>query len=181
MREESIAFIFIVLEDADLEAAARVGVRARYQNTGQSCIAAKRFIIVDAVYRQFEERFLAETRALKVGDPLDRETRIGPLARPDLLDDLDRQVQESVARGARLLLGGNRRAGRGYFYHPTVLTEVPPDTPAACEEVFGPVAALMSVRDADEAVRVANSSPYGLGSNLWTSDLDSGTPSGARD
>jgi acyl-CoA reductase-like NAD-dependent aldehyde dehydrogenase len=162
---------FIVLEDADLEAAARVGVRARYQNTGQSCIAAKRFIIVDAVYRQFEEKFLAETLALKVGDPLERETRIGPLARPDLLDDLDRQVQQSVARGARLLLGGNRRAGRGYFYHPTVLTKVPPDSPAACEEVFGPVAALMSVRDADEAVHVANSSPYGLGSNLWTSDL----------
>jgi len=162
---------FIVLEDADLETAASVGVRARYQNTGQSCIAAKRFIIVDALYRQFEERFLAETKAMKVGDPLDRETRIGPLARPDLRDDLDRQVRGSVARGARLLVGGDRRSGRGYFYNPTVLSEVPPDTPAACEEVFGPVAALMRVRDADEAVRVANSSPYGLGSSLWTSDL----------
>jgi acyl-CoA reductase-like NAD-dependent aldehyde dehydrogenase len=162
---------FIVLEDADLEAAARAAVRARYQNTGQSCIAAKRFIIVDALYRQFEEGFLAETRALKVGDPLDRETRIGPLARPDLRDDLDRQVRESVARGARLLMGGQRRTGPGYFYNPTVLAEVTPDTPAGREEVFGPVAALMRVRNADEAVRVANGSPYGLGSSLWTSDL----------
>jgi succinate-semialdehyde dehydrogenase/glutarate-semialdehyde dehydrogenase len=162
---------FIVLDDADLEAAARVGVRARFQNTGQSCIAAKRFIVHEAVWHEFQERFLAEVRALKVGDPMDRETRVGPLARPDLLDDLDRQVRGSLARGARLLLGGRRRDGRGYFYHPTVISDVPPDAPAAREEVFGPVAAFMKVRDADEAIRVANNSPYGLGSNLWTSDL----------
>jgi succinate-semialdehyde dehydrogenase/glutarate-semialdehyde dehydrogenase len=162
---------FIVLDDAALEAAARVGVRARFQNTGQSCIAAKRFIIHEAVWHEFQERFLAEVRALKVGDPMDRETRVGPLARPDLLDDLDRQVHDSLARGARLLLGGQRRAGRGYFYDPTVISDVPADAPAACEEVFGPVAALMKVRDTDEAIRLANSSPYGLGSNLWTSDL----------
>lgn len=162
---------FIVLDDADLEAAARIGVRARFQNTGQSCIAAKRFIIHEAVWHEFQERFLAGVRALKVGDPMDRETRVGPLARPDLLDDLDRQVHDSLARGARLLLGGRRRDGRGYFYHPTVISDVPADAPAACEEVFGPVAALMKVRDADEAIRIANSSPYGLGSNLWTSDL----------
>jgi succinate-semialdehyde dehydrogenase/glutarate-semialdehyde dehydrogenase len=162
---------FIVLEDADLEAAARMGVRARYQNTGQSCIAAKRFIIVEKVWREYQDRFLAEVQALKVGDPMDRETRVGPLARRDLMDDLDRQVRDSVARGARVLSGGCRREGRGYFYHPTVLSEVTPDSPAACEEVFGPVAALMKVRDADEALRVANNSPYGLGSNLWTSDL----------
>jgi len=162
---------FIVLEDADLEAAARTGVRARFQNTGQSCIAAKRFIVVEAVSREFQERFLAGTAALKVGDPMERDTRIGPLARRDLMDDLDRQVRDSVARGARVLLGGKRREGRGYFYGPTVLTEVLPGSPAACEEVFGPVAALMRVRDAEEAVRVANDSPYGLGSSLWTSDL----------
>jgi succinate-semialdehyde dehydrogenase/glutarate-semialdehyde dehydrogenase len=162
---------FIVLDDADLEAAARIGVRARFQNTGQSCIAAKRFIVHEGAWHEFQERFLAEVQALKVGDPMDRETRVGPLARPDLLDDLDRQVRDSLARGARLILGGRRRDGRGYFYHPTVLSDVPPDAPAACEEVFGPVAALMKVRDPDEAVRVANSSPYGLGSNLWTSDL----------
>jgi acyl-CoA reductase-like NAD-dependent aldehyde dehydrogenase len=162
---------FIVLEDADLEAAARIGARARYQNTGQSCIAAKRFIIVDAAYREFRDRFVTEVKALKIGNPMERDTRIGPLARPDLLDDLDRQVRESMQRGARLLLGGRCRGGRGYYYEATVLSEVPPDTPASCEEVFGPVAALMNARDAEDAIRVANSSPYGLGSNLWTSDL----------
>jgi acyl-CoA reductase-like NAD-dependent aldehyde dehydrogenase len=162
---------FIVLEDADIQAAACTAVRARYQNTGQSCIAAKRFIAVASIAREFEERFVAETRALKVGDPADRSTAIGPLARRDLIDDLDRQVQASISCGARLLLGGRRREGRGFFYNPTVLSEVPLDSPAACEEVFGPVAALMRVRDADEAVRVANRSPYGLGSSLWTSDL----------
>ncbi|MBZ5496704.1 MAG: NAD-dependent succinate-semialdehyde dehydrogenase [Acidobacteriia bacterium] len=162
---------FIVLEDADLAVAARVGVRARYQNTGQSCIAAKRFIVVDAVWQEYQERFLAEVQALKIGDPMDRETRVGPLARRDLMDDLDRQVRDSVARGARVLLGGRRCGGRGYFYHPTVISEVPLDAAAACEEVFGPVAALMRVRNADEAVQVANSSPYGLGSAVWTSDL----------
>lgn len=162
---------FIVLEDADLEAAARVGVRARYQNTGQSCIAAKRFLVVASVWNEYLERFLTEVRALKMGNPVERDIRIGPLARPDLLDDLDRQVRASVALGARLLLGGERLGGRGNFYHPTVLTEVPPDAPAGCEEVFGPVAALMRVRDAEEAVRIANNSPYGLGSNVWTADI----------
>ncbi len=162
---------FIVLEDADLEAAARAGVRARYQNTGQSCIAAKRFIVMEKVWQQYQDLFLTEVKTLKIGDPTDRATRIGPLARPDLLDDLDRQVHRSVERGAKLLLGGNRRAGRGNFYHPTVLSEVPPDSPAGCEEVFGPVAALMRVRNEDEAIEVANSTPYGLGSSIWTSDL----------
>jgi acyl-CoA reductase-like NAD-dependent aldehyde dehydrogenase len=162
---------FIVLEDADLEASVRMGVRARYQNTGQSCIAAKRFLIVEAVWKEFQERFLSEVSMLKMGDPMDRDTRIGPLARHDLMDDLDRQVRESAARGARILVGGRRNGGRGYFYQPTVLSEVPLDSAAAREEVFGPVAALIRVRDADEAIRVANSSPYGLGSNIWTSDL----------
>ena len=162
---------FIVLEDADIQTAARAAVRARYQNAGQSCIAAKRFITVASIAQEFEERFVAETRALKVGDPADRSTAIGPLARRDLIDDLDRQVQASISRGARLLLGGQRREGRGYYYNPTVLSEVPLDSPAACEEVFGPVAVLMKVRNAEEAVRAANSSPYGLGSSLWTSDL----------
>ena len=162
---------FIVLEDADIQAAARTAVRARYQNTGQSCIAAKRFITVDSIAKEFEERFVAETEALKVGDPADRSTAIGPMARRDLIGDLDRQVHASVSSGARLLLGGRRREGRGYYYHPTVLSEVPLDSPAGCEEVFGPVAALMRARNAEEAVRAANSSPYGLGSSLWTSDL----------
>ncbi len=162
---------FIVLDDADLAGAARTGVRARYQNTGQSCIAAKRFIIVEKVWQEYLDRFMAEVQALKVGDPADRETRIGPLARRDLTDDLDRQVRDSVARGARVLLGGRRLTGRGFFYQPTVLADVPDDAAAACEEVFGPVAALMKVRDAETAIRLANNSVYGLGAAIWTSDL----------
>jgi len=162
---------FIVMEDADVAAAARTGVRARYQNTGQSCIAAKRFIIMDAVWSEFVERFLDGVRALKVGDPMDRETRIGPLARRDLVDELDRQVRESVACGARVLLGGRRHGTRGYYYEPTVLSEVSLHSPAASEEVFGPVAALIRVRNEEDAIRVANSCDYGLGANLWTNDL----------
>ena len=163
---------FIVLEDADLEAAVRTGVRARYQNTGQSCIAAKRFIVAEKIFDDFQERFVAAVRELKIGDPTDRATQIGPLARKDLIGSLERQVHESVAQGAKLLTGGKRRAGTGYFFEPAVLTNVATTMPASCEEVFGPVAALFRARDADEAVRIANSSPYGLGSNLWTRDLE---------
>jgi len=163
---------FIVLEDADLEGAVSFGVRARYQNAGQSCIAAKRFIVAEPVYRRFQQSFVEATLRLKVGNPADRAIQVGPLARRDLLDDLERQVNESLAQGATLLLGGKRRAGRGCFFEPTVLGDVPPEAPAAREEVFGPVAALMMARDAEDAVRIANSSPYGLGSNLWTSDLE---------
>jgi acyl-CoA reductase-like NAD-dependent aldehyde dehydrogenase len=162
---------FIVLEDADLDAAAHIGARARFQNTGQSCIAAKRFIVVEAVWEEYLARFLEEVGNLPVGNPMARETRIGPLARPDLLDDLDRQVRDSLACGARLHLGGRRMEGRGYFYPPTVLADVPKDAPAACEEVFGPVAAMIKVQNADEAVRIANHSPFGLGSSLWTANL----------
>ena len=162
---------FIVLEDAELPAAVEMGVRARYQNTGQSCIAAKRFIVVESLFDQFRERFVDAVRGLRVGDPMDRGTQIGPLARDDLRDTLDQQVNESVRRGARVLTGGARRPGRGYFFEPTVLTDVRPEMPASCEEVFGPVAALIRVRDAHEAIAVANDSPYGLGANLWTADL----------
>jgi succinate-semialdehyde dehydrogenase/glutarate-semialdehyde dehydrogenase len=165
---------FLVLEDADLEAAARMGVRARYQNTGQSCIAAKRFIVMEPVWEEYLERFGSEVKALKVGDPMDRETRIGPLARREFIDDLDRQVRESVARGARVLVGGRRIVGRGFYYQPTILSDVPPDAPAACEEVFGPVAAMIQVKSEEEAIQVANRTPYGLGSNVWTSDLARG-------
>ena len=163
---------FIVLEDADLELAVATAIKARYQNTGQSCIAAKRFIAVEPVAAEFQERFVAGTRSLRIGDPLDRSTQIGPLARADLRDALELQVRESVRQGARLLVGGSRRPGRGYFFEPGVLADVQPRMPAASEEVFGPVAALMVAKDAEEAIRLANESVYGLGASLWTSDLD---------
>jgi acyl-CoA reductase-like NAD-dependent aldehyde dehydrogenase len=162
---------FIVLADADLPAAVETGVRARFQNAGQSCIAAKRFIVEAAVFDDFQERFVVAVRRLRVGDPLLRSTQLGPLARDDLRAALEQQVQISTRRGARVLTGGSRRAGRGYFFEPTVLTDVTSDMPASCEEVFGPVAALLRARDADAAIALANQSPYGLGANLWTADL----------
>jgi succinate-semialdehyde dehydrogenase / glutarate-semialdehyde dehydrogenase len=161
----------IVLDDADLAAAVTTGVRARYQNTGQSCIAAKRFIVVEDVFRDFQERFVEAVRGLRVGDPTDSRTQIGPLARDDLRATLEQQVQRSVAQGAKVLVGGARRPGRGFFFEPTVVTRVRSSMPASCEEVFGPVAALMQVRNADEAIQVANDSPFGLGASLWTRDL----------
>jgi acyl-CoA reductase-like NAD-dependent aldehyde dehydrogenase len=162
---------FIVLADADVAAAAQVGVRARYQNAGQSCIAAKRFIVAAPVFEEFRQRFVEAVQALRVGDPTDRSTQIGPLARGDLRDDLERQVVRSVEQGARLLAGGARPAGLGYFFAPTVLSEVAPEMPVAAEEVFGPVAALIRVRDPNEAIRAANQSPFGLGASLWTRDI----------
>ncbi len=165
---------FIVLADADVEAAAAVATRARNQNAGQSCIAAKRFLVEDGVRADFERRFAAKVAALRVGDPLDPETQIGPLARADLRETLERQVAGSLAMGARLLTGGTRRGGTGYFYEPTVVADVTPEMPVFREETFGPVAAIASVGDADEAVAYANDSPYGLGGNLWTRDEERG-------
>ena len=162
---------YIVLADADLDAAAKVGARARNQNNGQSCIAAKRFIAVEPVARDFERRFTAEVQALRVGDPLDPRTQIGPLARADLRETLERQVRESVRMGARVLTGGERGEGKGWYYQPTVLADVTEDMPVFKEETFGPVAAVLRVRDAEDAVRVANDSAYGLGASLWTRDL----------
>jgi succinate-semialdehyde dehydrogenase/glutarate-semialdehyde dehydrogenase len=165
---------FIVLADADLETAAATAVRARSQNTGQSCIAAKRFIVVDSVASDFERRFAKGVEDLVVGDPMDPKTQIGPLARRDLLDTLERQVDASVRAGARVLTGGERLTGTGYFFRPTVLANVTSDMPAFREETFGPVAAVVRVRDADEAVRAANDSAYGLGASIWTRDASSG-------
>ena len=162
---------FVVLEDADLAAAAASAVRSRFQNGGQSCIAAKRFIVVARVGEEFERRFADGIRALKVGDPTDRNVDVGPLARADLRDTVDRQVRESVTQGARVVFGGAPRAGRGYFYQPTLLTNVKLEMPAWREELFGPVAVLVPAPDTDAAIALANDTIYGLGANLWTRDL----------
>jgi succinate-semialdehyde dehydrogenase/glutarate-semialdehyde dehydrogenase len=164
---------FIVLEDADVKTAATVACRARNQNNGQSCIAAKRFIVADSIAEEFEQHFTAAVAALKVGDPKDRANNVGPLARADLVDDLERQVKESVKKGAKVLTGGKRvDDSGGYFYEPTVLTGVKPGMPVYNEETFGPVAAVIRVRDAEEALRVANDTEFGLGSSIWTKDIE---------
>ncbi len=163
---------FVVLDDAPLDRAARVGVDARTKNNGQACIAAKRFIVVDDVYEEFKERFIDEMDALTVGDPTAPETDVGPLAREDLLEKLEEQVQASVDAGADVLLGGETLDREGYFYAPTVLENVPETAPAACDELFGPVASLFRVPDEAAAVELANDTEYGLGASVWTSDLD---------
>lgn len=165
---------FIVLADADLDAAARVGARARNQNSGQSCIAAKRFIVEESVADDFTARFAEAVDALRVGDPLLQTTDVGPLARGDLRDTLERQVAESLAMGAQLLVGGRRPGGPGFFYPPTVLDGATATMPIVCEETFGPVAAIVRARDAEHAISLANDSPYGLGAAIWTRDLEAG-------
>src|SRR5256885_9397569 len=158
----------MVLGGGDRGRAATTAVRARNQNNGQSCIAAKRFIVVDSIADEFERRFARGVEDLVVGDPIDPKTQVGPLARRDLLDALERQVDESVRAGARALTGGERISGKGYFFRPTVPAGVTAEMPAFREETFGPVAAVIRVRDADEAVSVANDSAYGLGAAIWT-------------
>ena len=165
---------FIVLDDADLERAARTAAEARLINSGQSCIAAKRFIVVEHVADQFLERFTSEMRARKVGDPLDPTTQVGPQARLDLRENLHRQVQESVQRGAQAILGGQLPRGRGAFYPPTVLVAVEPGMPAFDQETFGPVAAVIRAKDEADAIRIANASSYGLGAAVWTRDAQRG-------
>lgn len=163
---------FIVLPDADLDLAVEMAARARNQNNGQSCIAAKRFIVMNEIADEFEERFVDAVSRLRMGDPALRETNIGPLARADLRDHLAQQVERSRQQGARVVLGGQRPDGRGYFYAPTVLDQVTPEMPAFAEETFGPAAAIMTAKTVDEAVALANDTAYGLGASIWTNDLD---------
>lgn len=162
---------FIVLESADIEAAASTAVTARLLNNGQSCIAAKRFIVADAVADEFEKRLVEKYQVLKVGDPMDENTDIGPLATPGILDDLDQQVRACIEKGAKVLVGGKPLSDRpGNFYLPTILSDFPPGTPADQEEFFGPVALLFRVSDIDAAINRANNIPFGLGASAWTTD-----------
>ena len=165
---------FIVLEDADIPRTAETAAEARLINSGQSCIAAKRFIVVERVADRFVQAFAAAMAGRKVGDPLDPSTAIGPQARLDLRANLHRQVEESVGRGARLLLGGRVPDGPGAFYPPTVLVAVEPGMPAFDQETFGPVAAVVRARDEIDVVRLANASPYGLGASVWTAEPERG-------
>ena len=161
---------FIVMPSADLETAARVAVQARVINNGQSCIAAKRFIVHQDVYDAFAERFVRGMEALRVGDPMDPATDVGPLATAEILAGVEQQVRDTVAAGARVLTGGQRLDRPGFYYAPTVLADIPRNSPAYTEEIFGPVAALFRVKDIDEAIELANDSPFGLGSSAWTRD-----------
>ena len=175
---------FIVMPSADFESALSTAVKARTINAGQSCIAAKRFMIADEIYDEFVNQFVARMRALKVGDPMDEATEIGPLATEQILQGVHDQVQKTIAAGAKLLTGGNRIHGPGFFYEPTVVIDVPKESPAYREEVFGPVAAVFRVRDVADAIGQANDTSFGLGASAWTnepeeqklfvSELDSG-------
>ena len=158
---------FIVMPSASLDDAVATAVKARIVNNGQSCIAAKRFIVHESIGDVFEKRFVAAMEALKVGDPMDEATDVGPLATPKIANDIEKQVRDSVAAGAQLLTGGRRD---GNYYAPTVLARIPPDAPAAREETFGPVASLFRVKDVGEAIAVANDTPFGLGASVWTND-----------
>jgi succinate-semialdehyde dehydrogenase/glutarate-semialdehyde dehydrogenase len=161
---------FIVMPSANLDDAVTTAVKARTINNGQSCIAAKRFIVAADVYDEFERRFVDKMKALRIGDPMEESTEIGPLATPQILDDLVEQVNKAVAAGARVLTGGRKLNRTGNFYEPTVLVDVDPASPVFCEELFGPVAMLFRVADIDEAIRLANATTFGLGSSAWTND-----------
>ena len=161
---------FIVMPSADFNEAVTTAVKARTINNGQSCIAAKRFIVAAEIYNEFERRFVEEMKALRVGDPLDEDVDIGPLAMEQILNDVDEQVKRSVAAGAVVLTGGKRLDRAGNFYEPTVLASVPTDAPVSCEEVFGPVAMLFRVNNIDEAIQLANATTFGLGAAAWTKD-----------
>jgi succinate-semialdehyde dehydrogenase/glutarate-semialdehyde dehydrogenase len=161
---------FVVMPSADMEQAVSTAVTARMINNGQSCIAAKRFIIQEKIYDEFLKRFVAGVSAIRVGDPMDEKTQLGPLATGAIRDGLDKQVKASVAAGARLLTGGKKLEGDGYFYAPTVLADIPPNAPAARDELFGPVASVFKAKDLADAIRIANGTSFGLGASAWTRD-----------
>lgn len=160
---------FIILDDADLDLILDKAINARYRNAGQSCIAAKRFLVQDGIYDEFLRRFTEKVKALKMGDPFDSETEIGPLARMDLAEDLEKQVDESVKMGAKILCGGNRKEA---FYEPTVVTEVTSDMPVFKEETFGPVAVVVKVKSFEEALELSNQSSFGLGVSICTKEVE---------
>jgi succinate-semialdehyde dehydrogenase len=162
---------FIVLADADIDAAVEAGIKARFSNTGQVCLAAKRFLLEEPIAEEFLSKFVAAARALTIGDPLDESTFMGPMARTDLRDELHGQVQRTIDAGATLLLGGHKIDGPGNFYAPTILTGVTPGMAAFDEETFGPVAAVTVVDDVEEAITLTNTSDYGLSGNVWTNDV----------
>ena len=165
---------FIVLDDADVPAAAAAAVKARYRNAGQSCVCSKRFIVAASAAKEFTDLFVKGARALVVGDPTDVGTDVGPLARADLRDALQRQVDASVAGGAQLLAGGRPADGEGFLYEPTVLSVSGPGVPVFDEETFGPVAAI-ALADTDiTSVRLANATPFGLSLSLWTFNVERG-------
>jgi len=166
---------FIVMPGASMDRAVKTAVKARTINNGQSCIAAKRFIIHERIAGEFMEKFVRGMEALKIGDPVDGETELGPLATPAILEDLEKQVKQSVAAGARVLTGGSRLERKGNYYAPTVLTDIPKASPAYKEEFFGPVALLFRVRDLSEAIELANDTSFGLGASAWTDDAEEQT------
>jgi succinate-semialdehyde dehydrogenase / glutarate-semialdehyde dehydrogenase len=161
---------FVVMPSADLDEAVKTAVRARIINNGQSCIAAKRFIVAEEIADEFERRFVKGMESLKVGDPMDETTDVGPLATADMLETIEEQVRESVAQGARVLAGGGRLERAGNYFAPTVLTDIPPSSPAYVDELFGPVASIFRARDLDEAIRLANDTAFGLAASAWTND-----------
>ena len=163
---------YIVLEDADIELAVKTSVMGRIYNNGETCIAAKRFVVVDAVYDQFKEAFVKAMKDLKMGNPMDSDTKLGPIAREDLRDTLHEQVEKSIENGAKLLCGGKIPDGEGFFYPATVLENVNPGQPAYDDELFGPAAALIRAKDENDAMRIANDSRFGLGGGIFSKDVD---------
>jgi succinate-semialdehyde dehydrogenase/glutarate-semialdehyde dehydrogenase len=158
------------MPSANLEVAAATAVKARIFNNGQSCIAAKRFIVAESIADKFERLFAQKMAALKVGDPFDEKTELGPMSTADGLADLDRDVKKTVEAGAKVLTGGKPLGGPGNFYAPTVLTNIPEGSPAHQEELFGPVASVFRAKDVDDAIRIANDTRFGLGASAWTND-----------